>query len=207
MIVASFFAPRHERWPNCDYDCLLMLLDASCARFGLRHVVISDRPRPAPMQTALFDLPDELMQALLDGQRQFLEATPGPVLLVGADCLLTRDPRPYLAGDVAFTTSGAFVDCEMNSGAIWCADGPKAAAIWRAAVARKPRRWGEDQVVLWGAAQESGLDVRRLRAEEHNWAPEQLADDAGMPTVVHFRGRRKPLMGPWAARHLDLRLE
>jgi hypothetical protein len=167
--------------------------------------VISDRPRPAPLATALFDLPAELMQALLDGQRQFLETTPGPVLLVGADCLLTRDPRPYLAGDVTFTTSRAFVDCEMNSGAIWCADGPTAAPIWVAAVAHKPRRWGEDQVALWGAAKESALDVREVAAEAHNAAPESVADAAGMPTVVHFRGRRKALMAPWAARHLDIR--
>lgn len=207
MIVASFFAPRYERWPGTNYDALLLLLEASCKRFGLEHAVISDRPRPAPLRTALFDLPEELMQALLDGQRQFLETTRGPVLLVGADCLLTRDPRPFLVGDVAFTTSRTFVDCEMNSGAIWCADGPKAAEIWRVAVARKPRRWGADQLALWGSARESGLDVRKLRAEDHNWAPERLDDDAGMPTVVHFRGRRKHLMAPWAARHLDLRVE
>lgn len=203
MIVASIYAHRYEKWPGCDYDALLLLLDASCRRVGLRHVVISDRPRPAPLETAVFDLPHELMPLLIDGQRRFLGETPGPVLLVGADCLVTRDPRPTLAGDLTITI-GPFSDCEMNTGAIWCADGPACAPVWQAALARFPLRWGEDQTCLYAAIQASGLDVRRVRAEQHNWAPAHVDDAAGMPTVVHFRGRRKAMMRPWAARHLGI---
>jgi len=203
MIIASFFAPREDRW-GCDYDALLMLLDASCRRFGLRHIVISDSERPAPLETARFDLPSNLMQALLDGQRQFLAATPGPVLLVGADCLLTRDPRPYLAGDITITTSPTFSDCEMNTGAIWCADGPACAPVWEAAVDWRPTEWGDDQTSLYACVRASGLDVRRIRAEDGNWAPANVDDPAGMPVVVHFRGRRKAWMADWAERHLGL---
>lgn len=203
MIVASFFAPRYEKWPGCDYDRLLLLLDASCRRLGLRHVVISDGPRPVPVETMVFDLPENLMQALLDGQRQFLAATPGPALLVGADCLLTRDPRPFLTGDMVITI-GPFSDCEMNTGAIWCADGPTCAPVWAAALDDNPVEWGEDQTTLYAAIQESGLKIERLRCEEYNWAPRSVDDDAGPPTVVHFRGRRKAFMAEWAARHLSI---
>lgn len=200
MIVASIFAPRYEKWPGCDYDQLLLLLDASCRRLGLRHVVISDAQRPG-LETAIYDLPRELMPLLLDGQRQFLADTPGPVLLVGADCLVTRDPRPVLAGDITITL-GPFSDCVMNTGAIWCADGPTCAPVWQAALDRNPIEWGEDQTSLYAAVQASGLDVRAVTCEQHNWAPGEPGDPAGMPTVVHFRGRRKAWMAEWARRHL-----
>lgn len=204
MIVASFFAPRLDKW-GVDYDALLLLLDASCRRLGLRHVVISDEARPAPLETARFDLPDNLMQAILDGQRQLLEATPGAVLLVGADCLLTRDPRPVLGECVDMVvTIGPFSDCPMNTGAIWCADGPTCAPVWRAAADRGPRDWGEDQIALYASVRDSGLRVREVNAESHNWAPTSPDDGAGMPVVAHFRGHRKTFMAAWAERHLGI---
>lgn len=209
MKVASFFAPRYEKWPGCDYDALLLLLDASCRRLGLEHVVISDAERPAPLLTARFELPENLMAAILDGQRQLLAATPGPVLLVGADCLVTRDPRPFGVGCDMAITIGPFSDCPMNTGAIWCADGPTCAPIWQAALDRKPVEWGDDQRALYAAIGNEGraghgLSVRRLRCEDANWAPNDVADPAGMPTVVHFRGRRKAFMADWARRHMGL---
>jgi hypothetical protein len=205
--VASFYAPRFEKWSGVDYDSLLMLLDASVWRlgFGFEHVVISDSERPAPLKTARFDLPDNLMAAILDGQRQFLAATPGPVLLVGADCLLTRNPRPVLSEGIDMAvTIGPFSDCPMNTGAIWCADGPTCAPVWQAALDREPREWGEDQTTLYAAVKNSGLRVREVCAEQTNWAASGPADDAGMPVVVHFRGRRKAFMAEWARRHLFL---
>jgi hypothetical protein len=202
VIVASFFAPRYEKWPGCDYDKLLLLLDKSCRRFGLEHVVISDTLRPG-LNTALYDLPAELMPAILTGQRNFLAATPGPVLLVGADCLLTKDPRPVLAGDITVTI-GPFADCEMNTGAVWCASGARCAPAWDAALDDGPLEWGDDQRMLYEAIQESGLDVRKVRCEDHNAAPDNIDDDAGMPTVVHFRGRRKSWMGAWGQRYLGI---
>lgn len=204
MRVASFYAPREDRW-GCDYDALLRVLDASCTRLGLVHHVISDRMRPN-LRTFQVPLPIDLMAAVLEGQLRFLEWAAhnhiGPVLLVGADCLITRDPRPYLAGDIAITI-GPFADCEMNTGAIWCADGGRCAPVWRAALDRKPRRWGDDQVALYAAIQASSLHVVRLRCEEHNWAPESW-DDPVRPTVAHFRGPRKAFMARWGATHLGL---
>jgi len=202
MIVASFFAPRYEKWPGCDYDALLRLLDASCKRFGLDHWVISDSNRPGDLQTFRCKLPENLMQAFLDGQMQFLSYAQEPVLLVGADCLITRDPRPLLLGDITCTTSSTFSDCEMNSGAIWCM--PSQSHVWRNALARNPVEWGQDQTCLYAAMQESCVDLATVRAEDHNWAPETVEDNAGMPTVVHFRGRRKSWMAEWARRHMGL---
>ena len=204
MIVASFFAPRFEKWPGVDYDALLMLLDASCRRLGLPHIVISDAERPAPLISSICSMPQNLMLAILDGQRQLLEVTDGPVLLVGADCLLTRDPRPFLLGDLAITL-GPFTDCPMNTGAIWCRDGATCACVWRAALDLNPVDWGDDQRVLYRAVKASGLNVALLRCEDHNWAPDNVSDPAGMPTVVHFRGPRKAWMAAWAARHMGLR--
>lgn len=201
MLVASFFAPRHDMW-GCDYDALLHLLDLSCYRLGLRHVVISDADRPG-LETARFDLPENLMAATIEGQRQLLAATSGPVLFTGADCLLTRDPRPYLSGDMTITI-GTFSDCPMNTGAVWCADGPRCAPVWADALARGPKNWGDDQTCLYAAVQDSGLDVTELRCEEHNAAPGDAMDRAGMPTVAHFRGRRKAFMADWAARFLGV---
>lgn len=202
MIVASFYAPRHEKWPGCDYDALLRLLDASCRRFGLDHWVISDQPRPG-LQTFQCKMPENLMQAILDGQRQFLSHASGPVLLVGADCLITRDPRPLDLADITVTI-GPFADCEMNTGAIWCRSGAATHHVWQAALDTNPTEWGEDQTSLHAAIQASGLIVMKVRCEDHNWAPEAIEDPAGMPTVAHFRGQRKAWMAEWARRHLSL---
>lgn len=201
VIVASFYAPREEKW-GADYIGLLRLLDASCVRLGIDHMCISDRELPG-VSTLVCDLPDNLMQALLDGQRQCLEWTTEPVLFVGADCLLVHDPRVVMGGDMAITV-GPFADCEMNTGAIWCHNPQACVAVWQAALDIGPTEWGEDQVALYEAVKASGLDVRRLACEQYNWAPDSARDDAGMPMVAHFRGNRKRFMAAWAAQHLGI---
>lgn len=201
MIVASFFAPRYEKWEGCDYDALLGILQASCDRLGLSHVCISDQPRPG-VATALMPLPDNLMQAIIAGQWRFLGEAREPVLFVGADCVLTRDPRDVGAGDLTVTI-GPFGDCPMNTGAMWVMDPAKCAPVWKAALDMAPVEWGDDQTSLLRAIRASGLDVREVRCEAHNWAPQAVDDAAGMPTVAHFRGdARKRFMGEWFDRHV-----
>lgn len=202
MIVASIFAHRYKRWAGCDYHATLRVLNASCRRLGLRHVVISDCEVPG-IETAVFDLPENLMQLLVDGQRQLLETVDEPVLLVGADCIVTRDPAPIFAGDLVVTL-GPFADCEMNTGAIFCANPRRCAPVWKAALDAGPKAWGDDQRALYAAIQASDLDWRSVRCEAHNWAPEHPEDRAGMPTVVHFRGNRKAWMADWGRRYLGL---
>lgn len=206
-IVASFYAPRFEKWgfDAAGYWSLVKLLDRSCKRLGQDHVVISDVEAPHGVETALFDLPENLMEAFVDGQRQLLECAHEPILFVGADCLLTRDPWPYMAGDITITVSDTFGDCRMNNGAVWCRDPALCAPVWRDALRRKPREWGQDQRTLYAALQACDLIVAELPCEQHNWTPGgRVENDAGMPTVMHFRGQQKRFMAAWAQRHLGL---
>jgi hypothetical protein len=211
MIVASFYAPRPEeekkRW-GCDYDSLLMATEASCRRWGLEHIVISDSERPEPLRTHLVDLPENLMQALIAGQEDVLKNYTRPVLFIGADCLIARDPREFAKLDVDLAiTVGPFGDCRMNTGAIWCNETQKCLEVWRGAKSRNPLHWGEDQRAIYASVKAEaaiGLKVFELRCEDHNWAPENINDSAGLPTVVHFRGTRKDFMLAWAKKHLDL---
>ncbi len=201
MIVATFFAPRFDKW-GCDYIELLKITQASCDHFNVRHVVISDRQ--LPFDTFICDLPENLMLAILDGQRQFLEATDDEVLLTGADCVLAQTPRGRLEGHDMAITIGPFADCEMNTGAIWCASGKRCAPVWKKALDKRPQEWGDDQTSLYAAVKESNLSVLRHRCETHNWKPGSVQDSAGLPVVAHFRGRAKKYMKQWAWLHLGL---
>ncbi len=201
MKVASFFAPRFDQW-HCDYAELLKHVQASCERFDLEHVVISDRQIGA-FDCAIYDLPQNLMLALIEGQRRFLADNDGPVLLIGADCLICRDPRGECPTDIAITI-GPFSDCEMNTGAIWCASGRRCAPVWQKAYDRMPQAWGDDQVAIYAAIRESDLNITRHRCETHNWAPDDLQDRAGLPVVAHFRGPRKSFMPQWGWLHLAI---
>jgi uncharacterized Rossmann fold enzyme len=201
MIVASFFAPRQVMWglDAAGYHRCLKVLDASCKRLGLRHVVLSDSERPG-FETAVYPLPENLMQAFLSAQLQLLESAREPILLTGADCILTADPRGVVGEHDMAITVGPFADCRMNTGAIFIKDGPKVAKVWREALASNPVKWGEDQTSLYRAILASDLDVLELPCTEYNWAPESPDDPAGMPMVAHFRGPRKGWMQAWYQR-------
>ena len=206
MIVVSFFAPRFEKYAGVNYDELLFLLDKSCKKLDFKHMVISDESRPKPLNTYLTYLPENLMQAFLYGQTKFLSETKEPVLFVGADCLLTRDPRPYFSDDLSITTSDSFQDCKMNTGAIFVKNPELCSHVWLDALGLKPKEWGEDQIFLYKTIKESNLKVKEIRCEDHNWAPRNIHDDAGMPTVVHFRGKRKSFMPQWAEKYLKIKV-
>lgn len=210
MIVASFYAPRKAeeriRW-RCDYDKLLMLVEASCRRFNLKHLIISDSIRPSPLETFLVDLPENLMQAFIFGQKRLLESSPEPVLFIGADCLIAKDPRELSEVASLGITLGPFSDCKMNMGAVWCNNPEICAKIWGKALESKPLEWGDDQRVVYSAIMQEmikGLNINVLRCEDHNWAPDHINDNAGFPTVVHFRGPRKDFMLAWGKKYLDL---
>ena len=205
MIVASFFSPRKEEYPDkqYDYDELLFLLDKSCKKLDFKHVVISDEVRPKPLYTYLTYLPENLMQAFLYGQMKFLYEVREPVLFTGADCLLTRDPRSFFLDNLTITTSDAFTDCKMNTGAIFVKDTFKCAKVWEEVYNLKPQKWGEDQTFLYKTLLSSNLKIKELRCEDHNWAPKDLNDEV-TSTIVHFRGKRKSFMKEWAKRYLGI---
>jgi len=211
MLVVSFYTPRPEleklKAHGSDYDELLMLVEASCRRYGLKHLVISDSPRPKPLNTFLCALPHNLMKAFIVGQGQVLKEVREPVLFIGADCLFTKDPRKLLSNEADMTiTLGPFWDCEMNTGAIWCHEPERCYEVWFEALERPLKDWGDDQIAMYHSVKlleaTGQLDVNRVRCEDHNWHPEP--DEMCNATVVHFRGSRKQFMIPWAKEFLDL---
>lgn len=200
MIVASFYASRFEKW-DCDYDKLLLLLDKSCKKLGLKHYCISDSPRT--VDTFQCSLPENLMEAILDGQRQFLERSRGQVLLVGADCLI-REVFEIETPHMVITTHDGFSDCRMNTGAIWCC-GKECAPIWQQALKYNLKDWGDDQIGLYRAVCNSNLVIEEVPCEQYNWAPEDV-DDPCPSAVIHFRGSRKQFMPEWAEKHLGIKI-
>ncbi len=124
---------------------------------------------------------------------------------IGADCLLTRDPRPYFLNDLTITTSDDFSDCKMNTGAIFVKDTYSCGEIWERVYQSAPKEWGEDQIYLYKEIKNSKISFTEIPCEEHNWAPINLRDDANMATVVHFRGKRRKLfMKEWAEKYLGI---
>lgn len=112
--VASFYVIRREEFPNVDpalYFTLLGILDRSCKRVGLRHVVLTDPETvahpswPAGVEHHAFEgLPRPLMQCTTEIQARYLESGPGhDVLFVGADCIMLADPSKRLPADTRST--------------------------------------------------------------------------------------------------------
>lgn len=201
--VVSFYAPRYEQWQGVDYDACLDLLDASCKRLGLRHICISDQPRPR-VETFLCELPENLMQAFLVGQLLWLKQAGGqPTMFTGADCLVTRDPSDVAYGyDMAITTRHY---TDINTGGVWCYS-PACIEAFEHALALGPSLWGEDQTcLLAGIRKTAGLRLRELPMREYNAKPGSVDDKiARPPLIAHFKGdsRRKALMAPWWANFL-----
>lgn len=217
MIVAAFYAHREDRW-GADYRQCLDLLRASCARFDLPMVVISDRPQ-WDFPTFQTWLPENLMAAITKGVRDFVVQLGQPALIVGADCLICADPRPVLGDADAVFTVYPFGDCCLNTGAMWVRDA-RAARFWQQAIVSNPEHWGEDQTALKRAldpvpervsrreqGKRLGLEVAFVPCQTHNWAPTDINDDmsrsGGLPVVAHFRGMRKKFMAAWFENHLS----
>lgn len=216
MIVASFFAPRpeHPRWR--DYLPSLRLLQASCDRLGLPHVVLGDAPIDG-FDVLRSDLPRDLMPAFLMAQRHGIEALDDDLLLVGADCVIARNPSLPFSGTDLSVTLGDFWDCQMNTGAIWVRRSAREAMaeLWGRAIDGMGVQWGDDQLAL--AAQVSplpdlrtlptmetrhGLRVQYLPVDPWNLAPNDEAHDCSHAVVLHFRGNRKEWSGRWCRRFL-----
>jgi hypothetical protein len=216
VIVASFFAPRpeHPRWR--DYLPSLRLLQASCDRLGLQHVVLGDT-RLEGFDVLTSPLPRDLMPAFLEAQRHGIETLDDDILLVGADCVIGRDPSAPFAAASLTVTLGDFWDCRMNTGAIWVRrDAREAAAeLWTRALDGMGLAWGDDQLALadqvgplpnlWRLPtieDRLGLSVQFLPVDPWNLAPDNEAHDCSHGVVLHFRGNRKEWSGRWCRRFL-----
>ena len=100
--VASFWVLRPEEHPEAEarnYPGMLQVLQRSCDRLGLRHLVLTDPETamsplwPAGIQHWATPLPVPLMQACTEAQARYLETRPATdTLFVGADCIFIGDP-------------------------------------------------------------------------------------------------------------------
>lgn len=218
VTVASFWCDRREDYPDAaDYMPLLALLDKSCARLGLRHVVLSDAPVPG-FETFVTPLPRALMPATLFAHRDWIARGDwsGGTALVGADCLIGRDLRECFDGsfDLLFT-SREHRRWPINTGLVCVTEAArtKAAQAWARAAADCTEEWGDDQVQIarmvgpvpaeHGVYERRGMRVRFAPLATHNFTPKrpEIASDA---FVVHFKGPRKGMMAGWAAQHLGI---
>lgn len=168
-IVASFWVLRPEEHPEAEsrnYPGMLRILQRSCDRFGLRHVVLTDiETRRSPLWPegieafACRDLPAPLMQACTEVQARWLETlehqdrlgggTKSDTLFVGADCIFVGDPvRFYPPGpDLCVTYRNPGHRYPINTGAVMVRQRAivPAAQLYRRIADRCGTVWCDDQ--------------------------------------------------------------
>lgn len=194
----------------------LALLQRSCDRLALTHLVISDVDLDG-FATFRTPLCRDLMPAFLEGQAAAMERLDDDLLLVGADCVIARHPREGFSGADVAVTIGDFWDCPLNTGAIWVRRHARkqVAAMWRQARETMGEAWGDDQIAIASnfqplphfsqvpmQAERSGLNVAFLPVDPWNLAPADRKDDCSHAVVLHFRGNRKDWAPEWCERFL-----
>lgn len=229
MNIVSFLCPRldHPRWDNRYFD-LLDVLQFSCDRLKLRHVVLTDDPNlnrklKRPLDTFLVhQAPRPLMQATNYCQYRWITSgnwMDADTLLVGADCIMLKDPKEAFAGvgDMGFTIRYDGGKHPINTGCIVIRESARneAGAFFYAVARDTETHWCADQEALHralmpmpesvGTYWRSGMPVTFLPMDHFNIRPLD-PDDASMlaAPMLHFRGKwdRKWVMIEWAKRHL-----
>lgn len=212
MNVVSFYAPRPEHPLFQDYNPFLKLLDASCEKYGHKHIVLTD-DASAIKDCAAYEtpLPRSLMKATITAQLAYLSDPlfiNAPTLLTGADCVLANDPMAAMGNFDLGITLGDFTDCRMNCGAIFIPCPSDVAHIWAHALDRCGDAWGDDQTSLYDeilkARRSSGLLVKEYPVDPYNLAPEHPGDDCTRGVVLHFRGPRKAWMATYCHKWLGI---
>ncbi len=229
-MVCSFWVYRPVEHPTAfDYPVLLRILQTSCDRLGLRHVVLTDHATlaserwPAGIEGLASDLPLPLMQAATTAHANLLEAMPAnDVLFVGADCILLRDPSSHVPSDVALSLTYRHADARypINNGFMYVHRSAMAhtSALFRRVADRCGAVWCDDQRALiaelspmpasCGIYERAGMRVCFLPMMPFNNMPRTVDAPAGSAVAFHFRGKqhatgqhRKELMVAWAQRH------
>lgn len=221
-LVVSVFMERDAHKPyTVDWRRLLRLLDASARKFGCRHLCLTD---PATAHTlpcdtyALEGLPDELMPAIILAQRAFLTSGEfdADAVLVGADCLVNRDPRAaFEAGADVVVTSRPDHGGPLNNGAVYCPlhGRSHALALYDRATAACRDHWGGDQEAVteavapipraYGIETRHGARIAFRPMATHNH-PLDRPSQSSEAFIVHFKGGRKGWMPEWASTHLGI---
>ncbi len=230
--IVSYYSPRPAEYGDRAhaYDEPIGILEASCTRLGLRHVLLTEKgnedaiPHVPPSRVVALDGTQDLklMRAIVAGQLAYLQAMgtgEGGTIFVGVDCLFLKDPSPVFDGgdwDVAVTV-GPYSPQGLNNGAVFLPPnrGDAAARFYAHAFAVCPDDWpGDQQAVLAVCAplarpgviaDRNGLRVRFLSMDDWNLPPASL-DDPGIEgaTMLHFKGARKEFMAAAAEQLLGV---
>lgn len=230
LTVASFWVYRPVEHPGAaDYPAMLRILDRSCARLGLRHVVLTDPATrgstrwPEGIAAHVSVLPVPLMQACTTAQAHWLETKPdGDTLFVGADCILLSNPAKACPREPALCLSYRHPDARypINNGFMLARQhgGEKVAALYRRVADRCGTTWCDDQrsiraelepmPALCGVHERAGMQVAFVPMKTFNRLPRDVEDPCKGAVVMHFRGKqhatgqhRKELLFAWAAHH------
>lgn len=224
MIVASFWVHRPDEFPNAaNYPAMLSILQTSCDRLGLKHVVLTDRATlqgklwPAGVQGWSLKLPQPLMKAVTRAQADWLYTDMGRTtrtLFVGADCIMLAPPPDNLhPAHVAVTYRHAAARYPINTGAIYVMRPHKRVrGLFNRIAETCGGTWCDDQRAIraaldpmppqCGRFQRAGLEVDFMPMFPFNHLPRDLDDPARGAIMVHFRGKaRKDFLFAWAKRH------
>jgi hypothetical protein len=205
---------------------MLVLLQKSCDRLGLRHVVLTDEVTarhfmPEGMESFRLDLPGPLMLAVTEAQAMWLQAGDwhdADSLMVGADCLMLDHPDRHFpareAAGLSVTMRLGPARYPINTGAILVRQEARAKCarmFWQIAESCG-EKWCDDQRAIeaalaplpavHGIHKRQGVRVAFIPMKVHNVAPKSASDPATGACVLHFRGKaRKQLIFEWAAQN------
>lgn len=221
MNIVSFLAPRrdHGRWNDIYFD-LLEILDRSCVKLGLRHVVMTDDPALPHGELFCCDLPYNLMQAATAAHHLWLaegDWRDDDTCFVGVDCIVLSDPSSALCDkfDMAVTYRDYLSRYPINTGLMYISAAARepATALYKRIAEHTGETWCDDQRAIQaelapmpqrhGIYRRAGMNVGFLPMRPFNDRPEGLKR---MPDryILHFRGRleRKQQMVSWAKKWL-----
>lgn len=230
MIVASFWVHRPIEHPGAaDYPAMLRILQKSCERWGLRHIVLTD---PATLASSLWpdgiegwaaDIPQPLMQACTEVQAKYLETLPEEdTLFVGADCIMIGNPVKHYPKEPALclTYRHPYANYPINTGAqlIRKHSMQKVAELYRRIANRCGTKWCDDQRSIraelepmpphCGVYERAGMQVAFVEMKKFNCLPKTVEDPAKHAVMLHFRGKqhstgqhRKDMLFAWARHH------
>jgi len=224
--VVSFWVLRPQEHPEAEarnYPGMLQVLQRSCDRLGLRHVVLTDNKTqasslwPTGVQSWATTLPEPLMQACTEGQARYLESQPkSDTLFVGADCIFIGDPLRFYprAPDLCVTYRSPDARYPINTGAQLVRSLDKTAPLFRRIADRCGTTWCDDQRAIRaelepmppvvGIYNRAGISVAFLPMARLNVVPKSIDDPCRGACMLHFRGKgRKQFFFDWAARWMS----
>lgn len=220
-VVCSFWVHRPKDYPDApDYVAMLKILDESCKRFDLAHVVLTDlvsapQVARAGMLPYAVDLPANLMRALTEVQARWLESPHSRALdtvFVGADCIIRRDFVGVLPpADLSIVYMPDHKKWRMMNGFMMvpAVSREVATPVFRLIADDTSDAMCDDMAAIeralspmppgYGIHERRGLRVNFLEESIWNGRPMLPTEGFADSYVLHFRGAgRKPVFFEWA---------